>query len=197
MATPPTEPGPWSFPDIYGELQPKIRRYLGRLVGRSEAEDLTQEVFVRVSRALPDFRGDSSVSTWVYRIATNVAFDALRSPALHRTHPLLVQIGRPVIGRGPNVEQELVRQEMNACIRRYVDDLPTSYRSVVLLSEEEGLADREIAHALGISLATVKIRLHRARRHLRKGLGDGCRLYRDERNELACEPKPGAVSSRD
>ena len=83
---------------------------------------------------------------------------------------------------------------MNECIRRYIDELPPSFRSVVLLSEEEGLANQEIAVALGISLETVKIRLHRARARLKKALGSGCALYWDERNELGCEPKSGDVS---
>ena len=71
-----------STPDIktiYESYHPRISRYLTRLVGQSEAEDLTQEVFLRVSRGLPDFKGDAKLSTWIYRIATNVAADRLRS----------------------------------------------------------------------------------------------------------------------
>ena len=80
---------------------------------------------------------------------------------------------------------------MNDCIRKYVESLPPSYRSVVILSEGEGLTNQEIADVLGISLGMVKIRLHRARRRLKRELGNGCNVYRDERNELACEPKAG------
>ncbi|MFI5179273.1 MAG: sigma-70 family RNA polymerase sigma factor, partial [Vicinamibacterales bacterium] len=66
------------FPKLYAEFQPKIRRYVSRLIGANEAEDLTQDVFLKVSQALPAFRGEASVSTWVYRIATNSALDLLR-----------------------------------------------------------------------------------------------------------------------
>lgn len=185
-----------SFQEIYDDLEPRIRRYLRRLVGAGEAEDLTQEVFAKVGQALPDFRGDSKVSTWVYRIATNTAFDRLRSPGFRPAGQVPLQIGK--LGTvAPSIEDKLVRQEMNECIRGYVDGLPPRYRSVVLLSEDEGLSNAEIAEALGVSLDTVKIRLHRARARLRKELGSGCNLYRDERNELACEPRGEGVSSGD
>src|ERR1043166_3494967 len=66
------------FATLYGELGPATHRYLCRLIGREDAEDLAQEVFAKVARALPQFKQESKPSTWVYRIATNVAFDWLR-----------------------------------------------------------------------------------------------------------------------
>jgi len=75
------------FNAIHASYLPRISRYLARLVGQSEAEDLTQEVFVRVSRGLPDFRGDAKLSTWIYRIATNVATDHLRSRSSKESQP--------------------------------------------------------------------------------------------------------------
>lgn len=203
MSGPGPEPHSGERPDarppdlqtIYDEFQWKIRRYLSRLVGTTDAEDLTQEVFVKVSQALPSFRGESKVSTWVYRIATNAAFDRLRSPSFQRAARAPVQ-GLPLATEEPplGIDQELVRKEMNECIRRYVDDLPPPYRSVVTLDEDEGLTNQQIADVLGISLDTVKIRLHRARSRLKNELGSGCALYRDERSELACEPKAEGVS---
>jgi RNA polymerase sigma-70 factor, ECF subfamily len=190
-------PDELDFQQVYDEFHPRIRRYLGRLVGSGEAEDVTQEVFVKVSRALPEFRRDCTVSTWIYRIATNTAFDRLRSPSFRRAGQVPLQIGKPAMARPPDIEQALVRQEMNECIRRYVDELPPNYRSVILLSEDEGLTNQEIAETLGITLDTVKIRLHRARARLKKQLGSGCDLYRDGRNELACEPRTEGVSPGD
>ncbi|OGO26741.1 MAG: hypothetical protein A2Z16_06510 [Chloroflexi bacterium RBG_16_54_18] len=61
------------FEQIYADFRPKIHRFLIRMVGEYGAEDLTQEVFVRVNQALPTFRGESKLSTWIYRIATNAA----------------------------------------------------------------------------------------------------------------------------
>jgi RNA polymerase sigma-70 factor (ECF subfamily) len=100
----------------------------------------------------------------------------------------------PVAGEGAGIEQDVIRKEMRECVRGYIEHLPPRYRSVVLLSDEADLTNQEISEVLGISLDTVKIRLHRARGRLRKDLGAGCTVYRDERNELACEPKIGSVS---
>ena len=71
--------GKIDFEEVYEEFQPKIIGYLTRLVGSHEAEDVSQEVFERVRRGLDGFRGDSKLSTWLYRIATNTAFDRLKT----------------------------------------------------------------------------------------------------------------------
>ena len=70
---------------IYAEHYPRIVGYLGRLVGEADAEDVAQETFVKVSRSLDSFRGESLLSTWIYRIATNTAMDHLRKPSARRT----------------------------------------------------------------------------------------------------------------
>lgn len=71
--------GKRSFQEIYERFQPGILRFLSRLVGEEEAEDVAQEVFLRVDRGLEGFRGESSIGTWIYRIARNAALDRLRS----------------------------------------------------------------------------------------------------------------------
>ncbi|ABQ25576.1 RNA polymerase sigma factor [Geotalea uraniireducens] len=86
-------------------------------------------------------------------------------------------------------ELEYIHREMNACIRGVVDQLPENYRTVLLLSEFEELANQEIADILNISFDTVKIRLHRSRTALRKAMECQCSLYHDERNELMCDRK--------
>ena len=78
---------------------------------------------------------------------------------------------------------------MNECIRGIVESLPDNYRSVLVLSEFEGLTNTEIAEVAGISLDTVKIRLFRARARLKKELEAKCNFYHDDRNELACDRK--------
>jgi len=69
------------FQIIHDTFRPKIYRYLSRMVGEHEAEDLTQEVFVKVNQGLGNFKGESKLTTWLYRIATNAAIDRLRSPS--------------------------------------------------------------------------------------------------------------------
>ncbi len=187
------------FQEIYRIFQPRIVRYLTRLIGEHEAEDLAQEVFVKVAQGLKDFRGESQLSTWIYRIATNAALDRLRSPAFQRMAEKRlsgdsIREGEEdkddrAVKKGPSVEQKLIRKEMNECIRDFIENLPENYRAVLTLSELEGLKNTEIAEILGITLDTVKIRLHRARSKLRKELQTHCSFYRDEQNELACDLK--------
>lgn len=183
------------FESVYREYHQPIRRHVARLVGADEAEDVTQEVFASVSAALPGFKGESSLSTWIYRIATNAAVDRLRSPSFRRTSHTAEQEAN-VPDKAAGAEQAMARREMNDCIRGYIDRLPASYRTVIVLSDQQGLANQEIADALGITLHTVKIRLHRARARLRQAMGEGCSVYRDDRNEVACDPKPRGVSIR-
>jgi len=184
------------FAVLYGEYYPKIVGYLRRLVGEAEAEDAAQEAFVKVSRSLDSFRGDSRLSTWIYRIATNAAMDHLRKPS--NKHSLRQGGGSADCGEmddafavdgAPLHDTLLIRKDMNACIRGLVNDLPENYRTVLVLADLEGFTNAEIAEVLGLSLDTVKIRLHRARLQLKKSMDHACHLYRDERNELSCDRK--------
>lgn len=191
------------FQNIYQTFHPKIKRYLSRLVGEAEAEDLAQDVFIKVNQKLKTFSGESRVlSTWLYRIATNVALDRLRSPSFQkmvRNRPSKDSVAEGEIAtevkvvwtgmKTPSVEQQLIRKEMNDCIRNFVEKLPENYKTILVLSELEGLKNQEIAEILGLTLDTVKIRLHRARAKLKKELETHCNFYRDERNELACDLK--------
>jgi RNA polymerase sigma-70 factor (ECF subfamily) len=179
---------------LYAEFQPRIRRYLGRLAGASDADDLTQETFARVGLALGAFRGESSLATWVYRIATNVAVDRTRSAAFQLQARAADPEALTALGTPPAIEEEIARREMSECVRSHVDRLPADYRAVLVLSEMEELADRQIAEILEISLEAAKMRLHRARARLREILEDACDVSRDDRNEVICEPRPPDVS---
>jgi len=110
----------YQFDDIYIEFQPKLYRYFVRLAGESDAEDLTQETMVKVNRGLERFRGESSLSTWIYSIATNVARDRFRS-ASHKADSLTEtadeeDLSAMVDGKGSSIgslEHVTVRKEMN------------------------------------------------------------------------------------
>ena len=180
------------FQKIYDTFRPKILRYLTRLIGEHEAEDLTQEVFAMVGRGLKKFRGESKLSTWIYKIATNTALDSLRNQSFQRIARKEIseeEVESDIEHKAPSVDQELIRDEMNVCIRNFIENLPANYMAVVVLSEIEGLKNEAISKILGITIDTVKIRLHRARAKLKKELETNCSFYRDERNELACDLK--------
>ncbi|MCK6585529.1 MAG: sigma-70 family RNA polymerase sigma factor [Anaerolineales bacterium] len=185
------------FPKIYDAYLPKILRYLTRFIGESEAEDLTQETFIKVHQGLGNFRGESRLSTWIYRIATNTALDRMRHPSFQRVDQVSMsdEINEARISRGPGfsegqkppIEKGLIRDEMNDCIRGYIEQLPEDYRVVLVLSEYEGIKNSEIAEILGVSLDTVKIRLHRAKMKLKEELESHCELYWIE--EMPCSVK--------
>ncbi len=185
------------FPKVYEIFRPKILRYLTRLVGETEAEDLTQEVLTKVSEALPNFRGESQLSTWIYRIATNTALDRLRSPSYQRIVQSCstdtdteVEDQNALTGeKTPLVEPQIYRKEMNECIQGFIQKLPENYRVALVLSEFEGLRDSEIAETLRISVSTAKIRLHRAKERLKEELRGKCELYWIEENEFLPELK--------
>jgi len=185
------------FQKIYDAFQPKILHHLARMVGPVEAEDLTQDVFLKVIQALPGFRRQSTVSTWLYRIATNAALDKLRRSSLQRTLPAAASPSAGETGRGgeeadvavtdetPSAEQRLIREEMRDCIKEYIAKLPPNYRAVMVLSELEGRKNSEIAEVLGVTIDTVKVRLHRARAKLMAALKEHGDFYRDIRSEVA------------
>jgi RNA polymerase sigma-70 factor (ECF subfamily) len=187
------------FQELYSEYYPKIVAYLRRMVGELEAEDAAQETFVKISRSLGGFRGESSLSTWIYRIATNTAMDHLRKPSSRRSSRHMdgpADDDSPVhdesattADREPLLDTLLIRKDMNECIRGLVNDLPENYRTVLVLGDLEGFTNAEIAEILGLSLDAVKIRLHRARLRLKQSMDRACNLYRDERNELSCDRK--------
>jgi RNA polymerase sigma-70 factor (ECF subfamily) len=185
------------FQQVYADFQPKILRHVARLVGEQEAEDLTQEIFVKVHQALDNFRGESKLSTWLYRIATNAAIDRLRCPSFQRAAQQRslddsMESGEAEVDdrgvwteeKATSAEQQFVRNEMNECILGFIKKLPENYRTVLVLSEFEGLRNNEIAETLGVTLDTVKIRLHRARERLKEELVAKCDPSWVEENEF-------------
>lgn len=185
------------FEQVYTEFQPRIYRYLIRLIGHKEAEDLTQDVFVKINKALATFNNESQLSTWIYQIATNAAIDRMRSRSFKQesaeTYCLTEADQCKEMGCSNKkpllTEQKVIRKEMNECIQGYIAILPENYRAAIILSEIEGLKNREIASVLGLSIDSVKIHLHRGKGKLKELLSANCNFYRTECNELACESK--------
>jgi RNA polymerase sigma-70 factor (ECF subfamily) len=184
-----------SLEGIHARHRGPILAYLTRLThDPALAEDLTQETFLRVSRGLSRFRGDSKLGTWIYRIATNVYLDQRRRDA-SRTPGAgydLRDLAGPssVVPQEPRLPDRLLEDsEMASCIREYVDGLPPDHAAVIVLHDLQGLANPEIARILGCSLETVKIRIHRARRRLAQVLGEHCDFHRSDDDALRCDRK--------
>jgi RNA polymerase sigma-70 factor, ECF subfamily len=152
-----------------------------RVVGKeTDAEDVVQEVFLAVYKKIRTFREQSQFKTWLYRVTTNMALLKLRTDKRRREVPLYDCIERfpkdrphratRVVDRFNEADNPSTRYELQQLLRTSLNELGPQDRRIVLMSDLEGFADREIAQMLNISLPAVKSRLHRARRLLRREL---------------------------
>ena len=173
----------------YAKLGADVRNYLRRYCGDAElAEDLAQETLLRVSRALPQFDGRSSLKTWTFSIANRVASDHYRRNA-RSIAEVAFDEDMAIADDAPETDQRAIIDEMNDCVREVIDSLPETYRAALILRDLEGLSVADVAHATGCSLATAKIRIHRARKRLEDALGKTCEFYSDGDNVLRCDRK--------
>ncbi len=170
------------------DAYPRILRY-ARTLARdpAEAEDLTQEVFLRAFRARDTLHDPQARLSWLYRITTHTWVDRVRQRARRPEESEDAVEEAELADAGPGLQQVIEQSDMSACVQDYLVDLPDGYRAVLLLHDLHELPGPEIAEMLDLSLATVKIRLHRARFKLRAALAAGCLFSHDERNVLVCE----------
>ena len=190
------EPKNPDFTAIYQEFAKPIERYLLRFLEPREAEEVTQEVFLKVNSSLADFRHEAKLSTWIYKIATNMAIDRLKKASYRfETKQISLQESErsvPMEAQHANsVESNTIHKEMNQCIRGVIDKLPENYRMVIVLSELGGFSNQEISEVLGLSVGVVKTHLHRGKKRLKEELIKACDFSWDERNEFSCDPKKG------
>ena len=141
---------------------------LRMLRNRAEAEEVAQEVFLRVHRAIDDFRGEAKLSTWLYAIASRLCLNRLASGERRMAREGEEALERLRSDADPAAHVE--RGELEAALRRAIDELPDERRIVVVLRDLEGLSYEEIAAALELPLNTVRSRLHRARMDLKEKL---------------------------
>ena len=150
---------------------------LSLLQNEADAEDAAQEAFLKAFRNLANFRGDAKFSTWLISIALNEARSRLRSrknvkiESLDESPDGQGQVSPALLRDWREIPSEtLERKEIRMLLRNAVADLPSIYREVFLLRDVEELSVNESAEALGITVASVKVRLHRARIMLQKKL---------------------------
>ncbi len=180
---------------LFSTYHDRIYRYVLSLVHNpSEAEDVTQDTFLRAYAHRDSLREPNAVRGWLYRIATRVCLDRLRQC----TAPVSLddeEGARPVDSvpsTSPSAQEIAEREESGACVQRCLDFLSDSYRAVILLHEAHSLTAVEIGELLGESEGTIKIRLHRARRKLQEIMQMGCAVSESKNGVPCCEPKlPG------
>jgi RNA polymerase sigma-70 factor (ECF subfamily) len=179
------------YSQIYEQYYRKITKYLAGIVGQMEAEDLAQEVFIKVGKSLDNLRDPSRLSSWIFEIAMNTAKDRLRHRSSMKSggdsltpFPKEDQDGGMRDKKARTPEENLEYSSMIECYLGFVKELPKLYYEVYVLSEFEELSNKEIAKRLSLPIETVKMRLHRARTRLYEELRTHCRCYQNERGEL-------------
>lgn len=202
MQFPVDSPGVFSTVDsvsVFNRFHDPIYRYILRLVHQAtEAEDLTQETFLRAHQHLSDLQSSEAIRSWLYRVATNICFDRFRKTA-YRIEPLSLD---DETSRATHIEDRLEEEsdeltldevidktEMNACIQSYIGRLADDYRVTVLLHDIHGMTCSEISQILSCPLELTKIRLYRAHQKLKVTLAAGCEIGANPLGGLTCDPK--------
>jgi RNA polymerase sigma-70 factor (ECF subfamily) len=181
-----------AFVEIMERYQAKIFSIaLGLLRNRADAEEIAQDTFIRAHRGLARFRGDSSLATWLHRIAVNLSRNRYWYFFRRRRHTTLsldCQLGSEnestfaelIAADAPNPAQENTRSEFSELIAACMEKLDASHREILTLRNVLNRSYEEIATALNLNVGTVKSRIARARQNLRAQLAEACPEFADD-----------------
>lgn len=157
---------PTAFSDLFRRHQKDVARLVVRMLGSSnDAQDVLQEVFLQVFRSLPEFRGKSRLSTWIYRVAVNVVLMHRRAG---RSRPVLAgaDLAPPPADPEPLPDEQVELSLRVSALERLMGRLSEKKRTVFILHELQGLSPVEIAEVVGAPVLTIRTRLFYARREL-------------------------------
>ena len=172
---------PTAAEDLVAAYGDRASRLANRITGNAQdAEEAVQDAFLSVIRKVDTFRGDATFGSWLYRIVANAAYQRCRSRrgrgadvSLDKLLPVFDEHGRhvaPVADWSMTVDDPARQMELRMVLSSAITELPADYRVVELLRDVDGLSHQEIAETLGLSVANVRKRVHRARLFLRKRL---------------------------
>jgi RNA polymerase sigma-70 factor (ECF subfamily) len=171
---------PTAVSDLSDSYGAKIYQLAFRyLRNREDAEEVAQDVLLKVYQKIDAFRGDAALSSWIYRITFNAAMsrlrefkqnlpNALEKPSDEESQPLK----REVIDWSPLADEEMLRTEMRQALISALKEMPVLYRAPVILRDVQGLSTEEASAVLHVKEQTLKSRLHRGRLMLREQLSD-------------------------
>jgi RNA polymerase sigma-70 factor, ECF subfamily len=184
---------------LFERYHDRIYGYVLHLVKNpAEAEDLTQDTFLRAYERRDTLRNPLAVRGWLYQIATHLSLDRLRQrrPQVSMDSEEGAARVAPIASGSPSGLEITERKETSACVQRCLDFLPDNYRAVILLHEAHSLTAAKIADLLGVTVMTVKTRLHRARRKLQKIMEYGCAVSKDDQGLPICQPRTEVLNRR-
>ena len=191
-ATPAAAGGDWTPPSwdqVVRDHSARVYRLAYRLTGNvPDAEDLTQEVFVRVFRSLPTYT-PGTFEGWLHRITTNLFLDMARRRQRIRFEGLGEEAAGRLSGDEPTPAQAFDARHLDGDVQQALAALAPEYRAAVVLCDIEGLSYEEVAGTLGVKLGTVRSRIHRGRAQLRVALE-----HRRPRQHAQPGPAPGRLA---
>lgn len=176
---------------IWHEFDTKLRQFIFRRVSDADTtEDILQEVYIRIHAHIHTLRDDRKLQSWIYQIARHAIIDYYRSQKTAAELPEAL-----ALPEGP--EENEVASELVPSVKAMINYLPEKYRQALILTEYQGVTQREMAEQLGISLSGAKSRVQRAREKLKEMLLDCCHFELDRLgNILSYQPKCSCCSSR-
>lgn len=159
---------------IWEAFHPQLKHFiLKRVPDEDNAEDILQDVFLKIHTHIETLHDQEKLQSWLYQIARNTITD------YYRTHKATVELSEALLlPEEPEVEDDVVK-ELIPSVKAMVESLPYEYRQALLLTEYEGLTQRELAERLGLSLSGAKSRVQRAREKLKTMLLDCCHFEFD------------------
>ncbi|MGC8926392.1 MAG: RNA polymerase sigma factor [Myxococcota bacterium] len=169
-----------AFEEIVERYSPKAMRLALKITkNREDAQDVLQDTFVSIYKNIESFRGDSALSSWIYRICTNFALMKLRGKKVENQSDSMDENPNMDIERlaehshsendwSERADRLLLKKELREKIDKAIDMLPDEYRIVFIMKDVDGMSNEEISKELNLSIPAVKSRLHRARLFLRR-----------------------------
>ncbi len=175
--------------ELWQELHDGLRAFIAKRVNdQAHADDILQEVFVRVHRQIDSVKDPQRLVSWVYQITRNAIIDHYRKPGREREVPAGLSSELEVL-HDPPVRSELIHDgdaaephaELACCLRPMIERLPADYRDAITLVEINGLTQQAAADQMGMSLSGMKSRVQRGRKQLKQMLDDCCLIELDRR----------------
>jgi RNA polymerase sigma-70 factor (ECF subfamily) len=177
--------------EMWQHIHSGLRSFIAkRVANEAEADDIVQEVWLKMQRGLDGLQDRSKLIPWIYRVARHAIIDHYRVPGRRREMPAGLaadlEVYRSLASRQTSSEDsERLREELASCLRPMIERLSEEYRQAVVLVDLEGLTQQEAAAQLGLSLSGMKSRVQRGRRQLKEMLEACCTIDLDRRRGVA------------
>lgn len=172
-----------TMPDIWKELNAKVRGFVGKRVGDpSAADDITQDVMLKVQTHVGSLPPENKLPAWLFAVARNAVIDHYRSRAVRADHAAVADVEQ--FGDETEVDRREAIERLTPCLIRMIELVPEPYREALKLIDFEGLGQQELADRAGISLSGAKSRVQRGRLQLKEMIEDCCMVERDARGNV-------------